>query len=309
MSEIFHDYRNNEMNPIKRALLGVTCFEICGSFGWFLTGWALPEGTDFALANGSVSSCNFQGFLLQLVVGAPMFNTLLQYLVYLLVTKNCHQKDLRSFENKAYMMIVLFAVIAAIVPMALKQYNPMSQMCWLNGYPSGCNESVFGGSDIPCERGFNAQWSGIFLFFFIIWSCMITIIALNVMIVQSLLNSGSSAREAKWVGIQGMMYSAAFLVTWTPSTLMTIMAYASHGGFHFDILAVVFEPLQGFWNMLILLRSNPTSVDRLKALFSFQYCRSSLQAESISSQDMSTQPISNKTELNSTEGIETKSIN
>ena len=78
MSEIYHDYRTGDMNPIKRALLGVTVFEICGSFGWFLSGWALPIGTDFVFANGTMASCNFQGFFLQLVIAAPLYNGLLQ---------------------------------------------------------------------------------------------------------------------------------------------------------------------------------------------------------------------------------------
>jgi hypothetical protein len=129
-----------------------------------------------------------------------MFNVLLQYLVYLIVSTNCHQKDLRSFENKAYIMIVTYTMIAAFVPLVLKQYNPMTQMCWINGYPVGCSESIFGGSDIPCERGFNSQWSGIFLFFLIIWGSMIAIIALNVMTVKSLVNSGTHARnQVGWI--------------------------------------------------------------------------------------------------------------
>jgi hypothetical protein len=74
MSEILHDYRSNDMNPIKRALLGVTCFEVFGALGWILTGWALPKESGFVISNGSMASCNFQGFLLQMVVGAPMFS-------------------------------------------------------------------------------------------------------------------------------------------------------------------------------------------------------------------------------------------
>jgi hypothetical protein len=167
------------MNPIKRALLGVTIFEICGGCGWFLSAWALPKETDFVWAVGTMASCNIQGFLLQLVIGAPLFNGALQYLFYLIVTGKCNLNQAVSIEWKAYTIITVYTFISALIPLLLKHYNPMTQICWISGYPSGCNESTFGGSDYPCERGSNSQWTGIVLFYFVVWSNMIFIIILN----------------------------------------------------------------------------------------------------------------------------------
>jgi hypothetical protein len=271
MSEILHDYRKGDMNPIKRALLGVTCFEICGSLGWFLSGWALPRDSDFAFANGTITSCNFQGFLLQFVIGAPMFNGMLQYLFFLLVKGKFSLKDINFIERIAYTLIVIYAFGTAFILLLLKQYNPTNQICWNNGYPSGCNESVFGGSDIPCERGYNAQWTGLILFYAVVWCTMIIIIYLNVNIFHFLAKSNS--QQAFWVVIQGLLFSGAFAVTWTPSSLSSILVWSGRGGFTVDVLMATFEPLQGFWNMLILLRSNAASRERLKAVFQCDMCR------------------------------------
>jgi hypothetical protein len=268
------------MNPIKKALLGVTFFELFGAFGWFLTGWALPKGTDFVFASGSMTSCNFQGLLFQLFLGAPMFNTLLQYLFYILVNGNHSPDQIVKIEKVSYTLIVAFTLVVSIVPLSLKQINPFSQLCWINGFPSGCSESVFGGSDVPCERGLNAHWIGIIFFYVIIWSSMIIIIILNVMTLQTLLKKDSDTNSSQFVARQGRMYTAAYLITWTPSTIMVIMTYAGRGGFSYDILPAICEPLQGFWNMLIILQSNPSSVERLKSLLRCNSCKPSGEVES-----------------------------
>jgi hypothetical protein len=99
---------------------------------------------------------------------------------------------------------------------------------------------------------------------------MIIIITLNVLIVQSVSKEGMGQKDVRWVVAQGMMFSAAFLITWTPSTISTLMISIGRGGFVYDMMCTIFEPLQGFWNMLILLRSNPTSMKRLQSFFRCQ---------------------------------------
>jgi hypothetical protein len=142
MSEIINDFRKNDINPIKRALFGVTFFEIYGACGWFLTGLALPKGTDFVSAVGTIASCNFQGFLIQLIIGAPLFNGVLQYLFYLIVTGKQNMLQVESTEWKGYAIITTYTFLYAILPLVLKQYNPMSSLCWIAGFPAGCTESV-----------------------------------------------------------------------------------------------------------------------------------------------------------------------
>ena len=69
--EVFSDHRRDRGNPINRALAGACSFLAMDAFGWFLSTWAVPEGS-FAYASGTQGSCSFQGFLLQVVIGAPL---------------------------------------------------------------------------------------------------------------------------------------------------------------------------------------------------------------------------------------------
>jgi hypothetical protein len=66
--ECISDHRKGKGAAIQRALVGMSAVDVCASFAWFLSTWAVPEGTA-PLAQGNAASCNFQGFLLQLAVG------------------------------------------------------------------------------------------------------------------------------------------------------------------------------------------------------------------------------------------------
>jgi hypothetical protein len=81
-------------------------------------------------------------------------------------------------------------------------------------------------------------------------------------------------KESRWTATQGMLYSGAFLITWTPSTISSIVFWSGHWGYEYEMLTSIVEPLQGFWNLLIILRSNPSSVDRLTSFLKCGCCKS-----------------------------------
>ena len=69
--ETICDHMKGKGTPIQRALMGMCFVDICASFAWFLSTWAVPAGTA-PLARGNLASCNFQGFLLQLAIGVSL---------------------------------------------------------------------------------------------------------------------------------------------------------------------------------------------------------------------------------------------
>ena len=71
--EIYCDHKRMGTNSIQRVLVGMSIVDILASSAWFLSTWAVPEGS-FAYAAGNEASCNFQGFLLQLAIRAPLYN-------------------------------------------------------------------------------------------------------------------------------------------------------------------------------------------------------------------------------------------
>ena len=55
---------------MKRALVGMSCGDILSSVGWFLSTWAAPVDSGAPYVAGNEKTCAFQGFLLQIAIGA-----------------------------------------------------------------------------------------------------------------------------------------------------------------------------------------------------------------------------------------------
>lgn len=72
ISESLSDHQRGKGTAIQRTLVGMSVVDVAASFAWFLSTWAVPKGTA-PLSRGNLTSCNFQGFLLQLAVGVSLF--------------------------------------------------------------------------------------------------------------------------------------------------------------------------------------------------------------------------------------------
>jgi hypothetical protein len=277
--ELIRDILNREGNAIKRALLAVCVFEMCASFGWFLSTWAVwySEGA-FPFSTGTKGSCNFQGFLLQSSIGGPLNVLQMTYYFYLVVVKERSVKKLGIKEWRYHFAFDAFPVLTAFTLLFLGHYNPMENVCDVNGYPVGCDESVFDGNGTgECIRGSHSHITGLVLFSVPLWICMILVSYINWLMRGHLLANNST--DASWITSQALLYSLAFLVTWTPSTIWSIMTYANEGVFWIDMLTAFFEPFQGFWNLMIFLRNRPDSLERLKLLLSCKACTSDEEVE------------------------------
>lgn len=184
IAECISDHRKGKGTPIQRTLVGMSAVDIVASFAWFLSTWPLPKGTA-PLAVGNITSCNFQGFLLQLAIGSPLYNCSLA-LYYLLVIKfNWANDQLVKIERYVHGFIIIFSVGTSIVGLPLTMYNEIRTVCWVIGSPSECGNSSSSPSDIPCDRGDWAWLFGIILFYGPLWVCvLLTIIAMVMIYVQ-----------------------------------------------------------------------------------------------------------------------------
>lgn len=84
--------------------------------------------------------------------------------------------------------------------------------------------------------------------------------------------SASRSRKQNMFATQAILYSGSFFITWTPSTIWSIAYWFGAGGIGFDLAAATCEPLQGFWNMLIFIRSRPSSQEKLRRVFGSCCC-------------------------------------
>jgi hypothetical protein len=268
MSEIIRDAKKGDTNPIKRVLLFVTIWEGCDALGWFLSTWMTPNlVVSLWSSSGNITTCNLQGLLLQCALGGPLGNCAFTYMFFILASGSWDAFAIQAFEDFSYCFISLFTVGLALYFLVLDQYNPINQVCLVAGYPLGCNESIFGSSDLPCERGINSHWYNLMLFYVLVWISFIFVITTNIRIRQ-LLAQQENNHDVSWITEQAMLYSAAFVITWTPSTLWYMLPLFGKSYFVFDVLAAIFEPLQAFWNLLIFLRGRPDSIQRITRIFS-----------------------------------------
>lgn len=79
-------------------------------------------------------------------------------------------------------------------------------------------------------------------------------------------------RKQSMFATQAILYSGSFFITWTPSTIWSVAYWFGVGGIGFDLAAASCEPLQGFWNMLIFIRSRPESQEKLRRVFGSFCC-------------------------------------
>jgi hypothetical protein len=124
VSEVLSDQRRGHgTSCIQRILLGMTIVDMLSSSAWFLSTWAVPKESGWPYAAGNQASCNFQGFLLQLAIGAPLYNSSLALFYTLIIKLRWTDKQLISIERSIHIFILSFAVGSSFLLLYLDQYN------------------------------------------------------------------------------------------------------------------------------------------------------------------------------------------
>jgi hypothetical protein len=179
ISECISDHRRGRGTPIQRALLGMSFVDVLATTGWWLSNWAVPASTG-NLGLGNVASCNFQGFLLQLAIGAPLYNCSLALYYLLVIRYNWTNAQLVKIEKFVHAAILTFAIGTSIAGLPLTMYNRVGTVCWVVGSPPDCGNSITTfNAEVPCDRGDHAWAFGVFLFYFPLWLCVfLTVIAM-----------------------------------------------------------------------------------------------------------------------------------
>jgi hypothetical protein len=184
--EAIEDHRKGKGTAIQRALVGMSVVDVCASTAWFLSTWAVPIGSG-PLAKGNIASCNFQGFLLQLAVGAPLYNCSLALYYLLVIRFNWTNDQLVKIERYVHSFILAFMVGTSIAGLPMTMYNRVGSVCWVVGSPPECGSSSAWppNTDVPCDRGDYAWLFGIFLFYGPLWICvLLTVTAMLMIYIQ-----------------------------------------------------------------------------------------------------------------------------
>ena len=97
--EVVSDHRKGRgTNSIQRVLVGMSLVDILASSAWFLSTWATPKENGWPYAAGNRVSCNYQGFLLQIAIGAPLYNSSLALFYTLIIKLRWSDKQIWRIE-------------------------------------------------------------------------------------------------------------------------------------------------------------------------------------------------------------------
>ena len=169
---------------------------------------------------------------------------------------------------------MVWGVGTGIIGISLKLYNSAGVWCWVAPYPAGCV-----GED--CIRGANANFYRWMLFYGPLWVNIAFVTAAMFMVwldvrrgpsptstkkgadAEAFLDGGNqkvterdvlTSKIKKDVASQGFLYAGAFYLTWIWFTVVRFLPLIGElVPYQLLATAVVFAPLQGFFNMLIYL--------------------------------------------------------
>ena len=257
IKEVIADHRRNKGKVRLRALLGMGVIDVLASSGWFLSTWMAPVGSNAVYAVGNTQSCTYQGFLLQIAIGAPMYNTCLALYYLLTIKYGWREEQLRRIEPWLHAFVLIFAFGTGIILIPLNTYNHIGAVCWAEGLPQGCENSNYQPSDVPCERGNYAWIYGFALFYGPLWICMVFTTIAMVMIYHKVRET--EKRSSRYIGArtsprrsvllsdrfaaQAILYTFAFYITWLPSTIWSLTWWSGNAMFWLDLLASIAEPV------------------------------------------------------------------
>ncbi len=131
--EVISDHRSGRgTGSIQRILVGMSVVDILASFAWFLSTWAVPQSSGWPFASGNVASCSFQGFLLQLAIGAPLYNCSLALFYTMIIKQRWSGEQLVRLERWVHSFILSFTIGTSILLLLLDQYNHIGAVGWIH---------------------------------------------------------------------------------------------------------------------------------------------------------------------------------
>ena len=263
--------RSNEKKTMTthRIVVALSVSDILVSFtAYFLSTWPVPRGTIFG-AVGNDASCFAQGAFNQaLACFAMSYNGALALAYLLMARYHWNRNTLRRLEAYLLLLLPALACLFFTTPLLWDQaFGYRSINCYIGPTPAGCDDED---SLVECKKGLHFQALFIlctilptFLLNVFIITCMVLLYkavrkAENASIDYRFAQGGKSI--SKEVGIQGILYSCAYFLTWWPYYISGIMGVAGvEPPFIIDMLGALVLPGQGLFNALVYLRPSMTS--------------------------------------------------
>jgi len=237
-----------------RIMLAMSCFDFVTSFMYALSTWPIPADSGVLYASDTTGTCTFQGFFIQLSLAAPMYNLCLAIYYMLVIKYRWSDVKLSSIEKFIHPTILILSFGIAIAGLPLKIYNNANVWCWISNNPSDPNRPINGldANDFRWAFYYAELWSII-----VVVTAIMSAVVLSVVATEKKTSKYAANKVAlsKTVKVQALFYVSAFYITWTfPTTLRILQTIEVQVPYAIFLCAVIFTPLQGFFNSIIYLR-------------------------------------------------------
>ena len=264
-------------NPRDRILMGMSSLDVLSSIAWIFGPMASP--TD-AISNqhwsfGNQTTCEAQGFGIQLGFGVPVYNSCLCIYYALTIVHGMEDDTIRKYIEVFFHVTSLgFAYGTAISGLILDMYHTKGSFCWIEPSPYKCQQSD------SCDRGQHSKeftwavagWPLIISFCLVLMAMSIICISQCRQVARQKRQQGSSTlttsspqapttsttaatRLLKEVTIQASLFVVALFFTYIWGFTATCLRFVGiNAPFWLRALNRFANPSQGFWNFLIFLR-------------------------------------------------------
>jgi hypothetical protein len=255
--------------PREQILLGLSLLDMSFSFALSFSTLPVPAVQRRKLPTvGTVATCSAQGFLVQLGLGAPIYNACLCMYYFLSIRYKVSDEALMQWAIPSmHAFILTFSFGTAIAGLLMEIFNSAGVMgCWIHNSNSLCH------SDPQyCGRGAIADDFALYFGLIHIGICFVLVVismiglffTVRAIELRSRRWEFQDGRDNKNMPLTrrtietGVFYSASFLAIWLPTILL---GFAFEGGNDkklnsgykcVQVLSVILQPLQGFFNLII----------------------------------------------------------
>jgi len=247
--------------PNHRFLLVMSFFDIIQSIAQAFASAPIPSDSGTYGAMGNSATCAAQGFLMQLGLAVPLYNTSLSlYYLFSIRYKVQNREFARKIEPFCHFISISFPLTTAMAGLYLGNIGQRGFICW-----------------VPKNHAW-LMWCSIvevILCFIIIFVAMFLTyravlerhtamskydFATNVGRRSSMTRKGVC--EAHETMKQASVYVAAFFFTFIWLILTIIVNQTSGPSYTLRVLSAIFYPLQGFWNFFVYTRRGCTTLRR-----------------------------------------------
>ena len=263
----------------NRLILPMSILDMVQSIALGFSTMPIPKGSLCTYGSiGNKTTCTIQGFAIQLGFCVPCYNAMLSIYYLCTIKYKMSEDELAKYEPFMHTIAILPSVAAAIFATSFSLFNNISIVCFVEK------------SDRYLEKQVNSHHSdtlilifyGILILMFAIVAiciiyCMISIFLFlegKVKQMQSILNpdevrrsrrnstDGSRRMRSTIDSLvddakkQAYLYVGSCFITYSiPIAIVIVGIFLGEvQPFFLRVLQAIFQPLQGFWNLIIFIR-------------------------------------------------------